>query len=90
MEPHKPSRRELLAGGLAGLFGWFWAGKSSAQVPPPPPPPVPLSLPLRPLDPLSRVTTYIYDSKGRLTGTIDQPFPRVTYTYDCGGRSSKR
>ncbi len=76
MESHRPSRRQLLGGLVAGLLSWCLAPKSQAAPQPPAQPPMPPAV-----GPRSGVTTYSYDGGGPLTF----PDPAMTvwrYTYD--------
>jgi hypothetical protein len=64
-------------GGLLGLFGLGHFQKAPAPpVAPPGKPPLPIT---------GSCTTFVYDSVGRLTMTIDPPGPVFTYTYDATG-----
>lgn len=75
MNPHRPSRRQLLMSFLASLFGWLWPGKAKAAPPPPskpiliPPyhyPAQPVPIPPYPYQgPLTRRRT-TYDALGRI------------------------
>jgi YD repeat-containing protein len=82
------SRRGLLAALAAAVFGapgarWLRRlGLNPAGAAPPPVPPIPRPVYTLSHHPLSYVTTYCYDSIGRLTAQIDPGGRLTTVTYD--------
>ena len=64
MNPHNPSRRRLLGGLVAGLFGWLLPSKAQATASPSPTQPESAGG-LSRIDADGRMTSICYDGKGQ-------------------------
>ena len=85
MEPHRPSRRQLLRGLLAGLCGWVCAARPAAALPNPRPGPRASH------GPAAHVTRTVfhYDGAGQCIAVepgLAAPVQAPTRTVDALGR----
>ena len=85
MQPHNPSRRRLLGGLVAGLFGWLLPKKAPAQ----PPQAAPHGTARTRVEPhAGTVTSYTYDATGGcLTSSASlSNHGTTTFVYDSRTR----
>jgi YD repeat-containing protein len=82
----KFTRRGLLGGLLAALFGWGWGRSARAKTALLPLPPGPPGRPLAwTVYDSGGLVTCVYDARGRLAGVTDPPGGVTTFTYDARG-----